>query len=158
MSAVSNTFYRLILICIGFFLLLLAGNVSSFGGEEEKALRLLLAINKQVYTKSDLVELALMVTNTTGHPERLSFSSAKQYDFVIKQGGQELWRWSNGKSFAMVLTSITLDPRESRQFQVSWGQTDRTGKQIEPGFYEAVGSLEVRNNMLSNPIAFEIRN
>lgn len=158
MSAGSNIFYGLRLIWVGLFLLLWAGNGSSFGGEKEKALRLLLTTNKQVYTKDDLVELTLMVTNITGHPERLSFSSAKQYDFVIKQGDQELWRWSNGKSFAMALTSLTLGPKESRQFQVSWGQINRAGKQVEPGFYEAIGSLELRNNLLSNPISFEIRN
>ena len=115
----------------------------------DKIIRLSLTSSKPAYSNGEPVELSLTVTNVTKEPVTLTFRSAKQYDFLIKKDGQELWRWSEGKMFAMVLTHLKLNPEETKIFRVVWPQTDKTNHQVNPGSYEAVGILPVSGNALS---------
>lgn len=157
MSVGSNVFQGLKWAWVCLVLLLSIGIIHSFAGEDEKTLSLSLTTSKSIYTTGEPVKVTLTVTNITRHPVTLSFVSSKQYDFIIKQGDNEIWRWSDGKMFAMALTSLTFGPQESRNFQVTWDQTDHAGHKIPSGFYEAVGMFEVMNNPPSKSIPFEIK-
>ncbi|KXA88643.1 hypothetical protein AKJ62_04760 [candidate division MSBL1 archaeon SCGC-AAA259D14] len=44
--------------------------------------------------------------------EEIFFKSGQRYDFVIKDGDQEVWRWSEGKMFTMATGTVTLEPGE----------------------------------------------
>jgi hypothetical protein len=79
--------------------------------------------------------LTLTVTNTESKPVTYQLPSSQAFDFVaFHQKGAEVWRWSQGKVFAQVITPLTIDPAKSRIFTVSW---DTAGR--EPGAYEVEG-------------------
>ena len=122
----------------------------------EKSVSVSLTAGKPVYQPGEAVDLVLTVTNRSEEALTLRFSSAKQYDFVIKKDGRELWQWSKGKMFAMALTSLRLGPAESRRFHGSWPQTDPSGRQVEPGSYRATAVLPLLGRPLSAATTIEI--
>ena len=140
------------------FLLLTVGEAgSSWGQDDENTLRLSITTSKAAYPLGEPIKLSLAVKNISEHHVTLTFASSKQYDFIVTREGHELWKWSNGQMFAMVLTRLVLDPQESRSFEADWLQTDRTGQQVQPGLYEVIGTLAVRSRLFSNSISFEIQ-
>lgn len=141
---------------IALTLLIGMGIGPSWGEDTEKTLRLSLTTSKAAYTPGEPVKLILTVGNISDHPVILSFESAKKYDFVVSQGGDEIWRWSNGQLFAMVLTHLILAPRDSRRFEAVWLQTDQTSQRVRPGFYEATGNLQLQRHALSDSTSFVI--
>ena len=74
----------------------------------------------QVYTTGGTVTLVLQVTNTTDAPLELNFPSGQSYDFVVRQGDQEIWRWSDGQMFTQSLRTERLAAGETLSYQESW--------------------------------------
>jgi hypothetical protein len=82
------------------------------------------------------VELTLYVTNAGPTPVIFTFPSAQRYDFgVIAESGEEVWRWSDGVSFAQVVTVDTLASNETWRMTGQWSPGERAGP------YTAVAEL-----------------
>ncbi len=83
-------------------------------------------LNEQTSTtfvQGDPINLVLSITNISAATQTLSFPSAQQYDFVLKNGsGDEVWRWSNSYAFAGALSSYELAPGETRIITEQWDQ------------------------------------
>ena len=149
-------FLRLRLIWIVIYLLTGIGAGPSWGQDFEKTLSVLITTSKSAYSREEPIKLSLKVTNISNHPVNIPFASAKQYDFVVTLGGKEVWRWSEDQLFAMVLTHIIMGPNETRRFETTWFQTDRNGQKVQPGLYEASGTLEILNHPLSSSTSLQI--
>jgi len=124
---------------------------------QDKTVHFLLTASEDSYLQGIPVEFTLTLRNGTEEVVKISFPSSKQFDLVIKKDEKILWRWAEEKMFAMSLTQLMLSPGERKYFDVVWPQLDRKGKQVEPGFYRAVGWLESKKKLMSKPITFEIR-
>lgn len=87
-------------------------------------------------TRTDAgVVLRLTVENDGDEPVTLSFRNSKRADFAVRDGDEEVWRWSEGQMFAQMLGSETIEPGSERVFEGTWeGPT--------AGEYTAVGTLE----------------
>ena len=133
------------------------GTTSSWGQNNDMTVYLSLATSEQIDHQGVPVELTLTVSNGTEETIRISFSSSKQFDLVIKKDEKILWTWSEERMFAMSLTQLKLGPGERKHFDIVWPQLDRNGKQVKPGFYTAVGWLASKKKLISKPITFEIR-
>lgn len=97
------------------------------------------------------VELTLYVTNAGAAPVVFTFPSAQRYDFrVVAESGEEVWRWSDGMSFAQVLTTDTLAPSETWRLGAEWSPGDRAGR------YTAVAGLMARDRSLEQRVGFEL--
>jgi hypothetical protein len=68
----------------------------------------------------DALSLALTVTNTGDSPVELSFRDGQRIDAVAERDGSEVWRYSEGRMFAMAVGSETLAPDESTTYEVEW--------------------------------------
>lgn len=68
----------------------------------------------------DSVRFSLQVTNASTAPVRLTFASARLFDFQVSQNGRELWRWSADRAFAQALHELVLPPGETRAFDAIW--------------------------------------
>lgn len=88
----------------------------------------------------DSVRFSLQVTNASPRPLRLTFPSAQLFEFVVSQHEREVWRWSDDRSFAQVLHSLTLEPGETRAFDAVWHPP--AGRR---------GELTVRAHLTSQP-------
>ncbi|MFC7096325.1 BsuPI-related putative proteinase inhibitor [Halobaculum marinum] len=81
------------------------------------------------------LELTLTVENAGSAAVDLSFSDGQRAEFVaVDADGAEVWRWSEGRAFAMMLGSETLAPGESVAYDGTWASTPA-------GEYEVTGSL-----------------
>ncbi|WP_049923990.1 BsuPI-related putative proteinase inhibitor [Halopiger djelfimassiliensis] len=84
------------------------------------------------------VTFQFTVTNTGAEPIELEFTDACKAEFVVEDDGTEIWRFTEGRMFAQVMSSKTLDPDESLTVDAEWADPD-------PGEYDAVAELRARN-------------
>lgn len=68
----------------------------------------------------DTVVLTLQVTNPSAGPVAFTFPSGQTYDFVIRSGGAELWRWSADRGFTQALRTVTVAAGETWTFSERW--------------------------------------
>lgn len=150
------TFIRFALMG-GIFLSVYWMDIPSWAQAMDKTIHLSFAASEDSYLQGVPVEFTLTLRNGTEEAVRISFPSSKQFDLMIKKDETPLWIWSEGRMFAMSLTQLRLSPGERKHFDIVWAQLDRNGKQVQPGFYTAVGWLESKEKLVSKPITFEIR-
>ena len=86
----------------------------------------------------DAALFVFSVTNAGDVPVELRFSDACKAEFVVIDGDEEVWRFSDGRMFAQVLESETLGPGESTSYEAEWSDP-------EPGTYEAVAELRAQD-------------
>ncbi|MBI4280391.1 MAG: hypothetical protein HY660_18210 [Armatimonadetes bacterium] len=93
---------------------------------------------RPAFAPGERVELTLTVRNRGEAPVAFVFPTAQRYDLSIsRDGGAEVWRWSEDKVFAQVVTHLTLKQGEATRFVIAWDQRDRGGGRVAPGRYQA---------------------
>ncbi|WP_049925174.1 BsuPI-related putative proteinase inhibitor [Halopiger goleimassiliensis] len=88
-------------------------------------------------TGSTTVEFAFTVTNDGSDTVDLQFSDAAKAEFVVQDEGREIWRYTDGRMFAQMLSTDRLEPGESTTYDAEW--TDP-----RPGRYTAVAELRAQ--------------
>lgn len=78
------------------------------------------------------------VTNEGDDPVELQFSDACKAEFVVEDDDEEVWRFTDGRVFAQVLSSETLEPGAATSYEAEWAAP-------KPGEYVAVAALRARN-------------
>lgn len=76
-------------------------------------------------------ELLFQVTNASQQPVEVTFNSGQSYDFVVRQGGRELWRWSADMGFTMAIREVTVAPGETLEFAERWTPPAGTTGELE---------------------------
>ncbi len=105
----------------------------------DRSARTSLETDKGSYSPGEPVKLRLTITNETDAPLSFHSSNSQRFDFVVRAGDREIWRWSRGKMFAMALSSWELPPGESITYEVDWPQKDNADRAVPPGRYTAEG-------------------
>lgn len=78
------------------------------------------------------IGLTLAVENGGTEPITLDFRDGQEYEFVASdEDGVEVWRWSDGRMFAQVLTSEEIEPGASVEFDAAWEQPPAGTYRIE---------------------------
>jgi len=112
---------------------------------ENRETRLIDGLSYTIYTgdnwyrRGEEVLITLIKKNVTRRNITLTYRSGQRYDFVVRRGREEVWRWSRGRSFTQAISRVTLSPGESRVFRVTWNQRDNRGRQVAPGTYTITG-------------------
>jgi hypothetical protein len=97
--------------------------------------------DKERYAQGAPVKITYAIRNQGAAPLTYNFSSGKLFDVWVRRGDAELWRYSKGQVYTQAVTSITLQPNETRRFEVIWNQVGDDGKAIGPGTYEVNAQL-----------------
>lgn len=100
-------------------------------------------------TVDDDVQFTFTVTNEGDDSIELSFSDALEADFAVRDDGEEVWRFSDGRMFAQVLGSETIDPGETATYEAVWDGP-------ESGTYTAVATLEARDRDCEAEVEFSV--
>lgn len=127
------------------------------GSKPESHLELMLRIDGKEHRWRDPISMELIVKNPSKIDAQLTFSSAQKYDFIVKKGQEEIWRWGSGKVFAMMMDQIVLPPGESLQYTETWDQKDNEGETVLPGKYELAGVLKTYPEIVTQPVVVEIK-
>ncbi len=97
--------------------------------------------DKTDYKVGEPVVISFIVENRATEAVTLRFPSALQYDVWAVKDGREVWRWSHGRAFAQMLTSLTVPAGERKTFSISWNQTNDKGEKLTPGAYSIFAQL-----------------
>jgi hypothetical protein len=86
----------------------------------------------------DLV-VVLSITNAGGEAVTLDFNSGQRFDVSVSDvDGQEVWSWSEGRSFIQALGSETLAPGATLSYEAGWPGP-------APGNYRVAGWVTASN-------------
>lgn len=109
------------------------------------------------FASGEGVVFVLAVRNASELPQSLSLPSTRTSDFAVSgASGAELWRWSDGRAFAQMLTELAFAPGEEKSFQGVWDQRIG-GAPLAPGRYLASGWLGARESgPAAAPVGFSI--
>ena len=122
-------------------------------------LRVELEVPQSQYGLGLQVPMTLSITNTSRQPVTLRFSSGRRYDFVVSQGGAEIWRWSHGMAFTQALTSMEIAPGRTVSYTGYWSQQDNDGHAVPAATYRVTGIVTTMEPapMKAGPIAVTTR-
>lgn len=96
------------------------------------------------------VRLSLQVTNASQATVTLQFNSGQRYDFAVRDGAREVWRWSADMGFTQALGSETLAPGETRTYAERWpADPALAGRTLT-----AVGRLTSRSHPVERTLEF----
>jgi hypothetical protein len=97
------------------------------------------------------VRLSFHVTNTGATAREFTFPTSQRYDFVVEVGGGErVWRWSDERAFAQVVTQARLEPGETWTMEAVWQSGGRTGNHV------AIARLVALDGAVEQRAAFEL--
>ncbi len=85
------------------------------------------------------------IRNTSSFPIPFTFPNSQQYDFLIQDdAGQELWKWSDGRFFAMMIVEKTLGGEP-------WVYRERIPAVDRDGHFLPKGSYTLRARLMGRP-------
>ena len=90
-------------------------------------------------SRSAAVAFAFTVTNAGSEPVELQFSDMCKAEFVVRDadGDREVWRFTEGRMFAQMLSRDELEPEASATYTAEW-------ERPRPGEYTATAELRAR--------------
>lgn len=94
-------------------------------------------------------EFALTLTNQSGEERVLEFGSGQKFDFLVKQGEEVIWQWSEDMMFTSALESVTLGAGESITFTAQWDEAFT-------GEYTLVGLITEMSSPLETEKSFRV--
>ena len=100
-------------------------------------------------TVGDGVAFTFTVENGGDRPVELTFRDACRADFAVYEDDREIWRYSDGRMFAQVLTEAELQPGESAAFEEAWPEP-------APGDYTAEAVLKVAEHEITARTPFSV--
>jgi uncharacterized protein YndB with AHSA1/START domain len=83
-------------------------------------------------------QFSYVVENAGESAVDLTFTSGQQFDIVVTDDGEAVWRWSDGRMFTQAIEELTLEPGDELSFNGTWENPD-------PGTYEVTGSLAAQS-------------
>lgn len=92
---------------------------------------------KPSYAPGEKVVLHLVLENLGNSTLDLMFPTSQIYDIQISGPASYFWRWSHGRMFAQVVTTLTIEPGEKKEFTETWP----TEPSFSPGKYEVLAWL-----------------
>lgn len=92
-----------------------------------------LATTLEVEVGASEVHLILHVTNPTSRAIRLEFPTAQRYDFLVRSGDTEVWRWSADRMFTQAVGTETVAAGASLKYDAVWRPGTRSGQFIAVG-------------------------
>ncbi len=139
-------------------LMLLATGVYGAGSATSAPPPLYLAVrtDKPAYQSQEVIAIALVVVNPGTTSLRLTTPTSQQFDIYLYQHEQLVWRWSQGRMFAQVLSQIVLEPTLPQTY-VAKLDPKTLPAALKPGKYQLVGLLRSEDSPRSKPWEIEIR-
>jgi Intracellular proteinase inhibitor len=113
-----------------------------------------------VYDSGTPVVATLVLSNCATNDEKLVYPTTQRYVFIVTDsGGNDMWRSTDGKTFAQTESTETIASQQSVEYTETWNQKDRNGSQVPDGQYKvsafSVGCIATaRSGCEFGPIRF----
>jgi hypothetical protein len=96
------------------------------------------------------------IRNLTSAPIPFTFPNSQRYDFMIQDDSdRELWKWSDGRFFAMMITEEELG-QEPWVYRERIPAVDRGGRPLPGGQY-TLRARQMSSPLIENQLSFHIQ-
>ncbi|SDJ89879.1 BsuPI-related putative proteinase inhibitor [Natronorubrum texcoconense] len=99
--------------------------------------------------ESELVTFAFTVINRGPESVDLQFSDACKAEFVVEEDGREVWRFSEGRMFAQMLSTDRLEAGAAETYEAEWTAP-------QPGGYIVRAELQAREQVCAARTDFAV--
>ncbi|MDG5760130.1 BsuPI-related putative proteinase inhibitor [Natronococcus sp. A-GB1] len=99
--------------------------------------------------EADAVRFEFTVTNAGTDPVELRFSDACKAEFVVEDEGREVWRYTDGRMFAQMISSERIAPGETATYEAEW-------ERARSGEYTAVAELRAQEATCEGRTEFSV--
>ena len=103
-----------------------------------------LSTEPKVFTPSSNAPLKarMLAVNQGKDKYILEFTSAQHYDFIIhRKSGEEVYRWSNDKTFSQQLSSIVINRNEKLVYEEELFSSNGQALSLPSGEYKLMGKI-----------------
>ncbi len=109
-----------------------------------------LKLDKHEVTRGDTVEANIKAYNIKDEIITLNYSSGQLFDLWLLKGGEEVWRWSEGKFFTMALMSRDLEPyvKKEHNLEIPIDEDMELGSYLVNGELATESPLELQEKEL----------
>ncbi len=112
-----------------------------------------LSTDKRSYSIGEPIKVTLKIFNDTEEEDVLHFNTSQRYDFIMEdEKGEEIWRWSEDKIFAMVLGEENIEPTNPELIY-----TEKFTNKLALGYYKITGVLVVQGRPISANLVIVIK-
>ena len=109
--------------------------------------------DKMSYSVGEPIIVTLKIFNYTEEDVVFHFNTSQRYDFIIEdEEGNEIWRWSKDRMFAMMLGEEILRPTNT-EFIYTAEYKDR----LSSGYYKVTGFFIAQDRPMSGSIIIEVK-
>ncbi len=117
-----------------------------------------LSTDKAEYSKGEPIRLQLTLAHDEENLVTLTFGSSQIYDFwILDAAGSEVWRWSDSRVFAAVVTYIDLMPGASAVYTEMWDQLSNDKLAVPAGTYTIHARVLIADPPGIEPITITIQ-
>lgn len=97
------------------------------------------------------VKLDFALTNSSNESYDIEYGSGQEYDIVVlDENGNEVYRWSYGRAFIMMMVMKTIQPNEVIEYNSIWNETDNDGNKLSKGTY----TIRFETSFIYNGLSF----
>ena len=144
---------KIIFILIIILLLPININCQEEKMDQKTQYGILLSTDNVVYQSGEIITIKLKVFNYSAETIDFHFNSSQRYDFIIENDeGNEIWRWSNGRMFALVLGEEILGLSNPEVIYT----IEYKGK-LSLGYYKITGIFVAQEKPMSGSIVVEVK-
>jgi len=112
-----------------------------------------MSTGKMNYYVGETIMVTLKIFNYTQEDIAFYFNTSQRYDFIIEdKEGEEIWRWSKDKMFAMVLGEEALGPHNP---EVNYSAECKS--KLSPGYYKVTGILVAQDRPMSGNVIIIVK-
>ena len=109
--------------------------------------------DKISYSVGEPIIITLKIFNYTEEEITFHFNTGQRYDFIIEDvEGNEVWRWSEDRMFAMMLGEEVLGPTNP---EVTY--TAEYSDKLSPGYYKITGILVAQDRSMSGNVVIIVK-
>lgn len=98
-----------------------------------------ISLTKQSYKPGGEIKVTIIAYNISDDEVELKFNSGKSYDLYLFRGDKEVWHWSKGKFFTMIIRNKKLAPGEKVIYEVK----DKLPENLKAGNYLLQGEISI---------------
>jgi hypothetical protein len=113
--------------------------------------------DQPTYKADSTIKFTLTAKNTTQQDMPVRFNSGQRYDFILYRGkdakGEQVWQWSKGKMFTMMLSSTLLKPGKPLEYTETYHPGSDGMPALTPGSYTVVATLKGTSKSTTPPIS-----
>lgn len=110
-----------------------------------------LDLKDTTFAAGEPVEMTMKLINCANSAVKRVYSTEQRYDFSVRVAdGDEVWRWSDGKTFSDQQSEVTLESGQEVTTVETWDQVSGDGQPVAPGSYEITAGSTGCDESLQN--------